>query len=225
MAQIWPIIYSSYFSYKLLKRAKNRSTYTLSCFFILYALTDVLANFSILFLFTPLAYFFYILAMYFFFFDHCFFIIFSWVLVKLEEKTPYWKFRLIIILYGITSTYVFWIGYFFNGIQYDSITNWVPRFSWFFLVFSWALLAAFLLIPQIYFSLKLSKIFEGVILKRRINMFIISSFFQLAVVFAFFLYHFLFENQIYRTIYMVSALIISTTSAFLIYKSFGKELD
>lgn len=223
--QIWPIFYCSYFAYKLLKRAKNRSTYTLSSFFILFALTDVIANLSILFLYTPMAYFFYILAMYFLFFDHCFFIIFSWVLVKLDEKSPNWKFSLTIILYGIISTYVFWIGFFFNGIMYDSTTTWVPRFSWFFLIFSWAFLVAFLIIPQIYFSFKLSKIFEGVVLKRRIKMFIICAFIELVVVFAFFLYRVLIENPLYGAFYMSLVTLVSPITAFLIYKSFVKELE
>ncbi|MFX0077359.1 MAG: hypothetical protein ACFE96_18100 [Candidatus Hermodarchaeota archaeon] len=225
LAQTWPIIYSTFFTYKLLKRAKNRATYTLSCFFVLFALTDILANFSILFIPTSLSYFFYMLAMYIFFFDHCFFIIFSWVLVKLEQKIPQWKFSLIIIVYGFISTYVFWIGFYFNGIKYDATTGWIPNYSWFFVVFSWTFLVTFLIVPQIYFSFKLLKTYEGDNLKRRITMYVISTFFQLGVVFAFFLYHFLFENQIYRTTYMVTALIISTSAAFLIYKSFVKELD
>ncbi|MFX0011601.1 MAG: hypothetical protein ACFE9R_14910 [Candidatus Hermodarchaeota archaeon] len=224
LAQTWPIIYGSFFSYKLLKRARNRATYTLSSFFILFALTDILANLSILYLNTPLAYFFYILAMYFFFFDHSFFIIFSWVLVKLEDKIPNWRFSLTIIIYGLVSTYVVWIGFYFNGIKYDATTGWLPNYSWFFVIFSWTFLVVFLIIPQSYFSFKLLKTFEGVILKRRIKMFIISTFFQLGVVFAFFLYHFLIGNQIYRTVYMVTALIISTSAGFLIYKSFVKEL-
>ncbi len=223
--QIWPIFYCSYFAYKLLKRAKNRSTYTLSSFFILFALTDVIANLSILTLYTPIAYFFYIVAMYFFFFDHCFFIIFSWVLVKLDEKSPNWKFWLTIILYGIISTYVFWIGFFFNGIIYDSTTNWVPTFSWFFLIFSWAFLVAFLIIPQIYFSFKLLKIFEGVTLKHRINLFIICTFVELVVVFVFFLYRVLIDNPFFGTFYMSLAIIVSPIAAFLIYKSFVKDLE
>lgn len=223
--QIWPILYGSYFAYKLLKRAKNRSTYTLGSFFILFALTDVLANLSILSLYTPMPYFFYILAIYFFFFDHCFLIIFSWLLANLEEKSPNWKYFLTIIFYGIISTYVFWIGLFFNGIIYDSTTNWVPQFSWFFSIFSWAFLVIFLIIPQIYFSFKLIKIFEGVNLKHRINMFIICSFIELGVVFVFFLYRVLIDNQLFGAFYTVFVTIVSPIIAYLIYKSFVKELD
>jgi hypothetical protein len=225
IVQIWPIFYCSYFAYKLLKRAKNRTTYTLSSFFILFSLTDILANLSIVFLFTPIAYFFYVLAVYFLFFDHCLFIIFSWVLVKLDERPPNWKVSLNIFLYGIISTYVFWIGFFFNGIIYDSTTSWVPTFSWLFLIFSWTFLVAFLIIPQIYFSLKLLKIFEGVTLKRRINMFIIGTFVELSVVFIFFLYRVLIDNPFFGIFYISLVTIVSPIAAFVIYKSFLKELE
>ena len=223
--QLWPILYGSYFAYKLFKRTKSRSTITLGSFFILLALTYFLATLSIFFLNTPLAYFFYILGIYFFFFSHCFLFIFSWVLVKLDEKSSHWKFRLILIFYGIISSYVFWIGFFFNGIKYDSSTNWIPNFSWDFLIFSWAFLLTFLVIPQIYFSFKLLKVFEGIVFKRRIKMFIISVFLELLVVFSLFLYNFVVENEVYRMFHILVMPLLSTLAAFLIYKSFGKELE
>ncbi len=223
--QIWPIFYGAYFAYKLLKRAKNKSTFTLSSFFILVSLAYFLATLSTFLINTPVSYFLYIFGIYFFFFSHCFLIIISWVIVKLDEKSSYWKLRLIVIFYGILSTYVLWIGFYFNGIIYDSSTNWVPNFSLFFLIFSWTFLLTFLIIPQIYFSFKLLKVFEGVILKRRINMFIISVFLELSVVFSLFLYNNLFDNLIYRTFYLLIMPAVSTFAAFLIYKSFGKELE
>ncbi len=225
IVQIWPIFYGSYFAIKLLKRAKTRSTYSLSSFFILLSQAYLLAAISIFFLNTPLSYFFYILGIYCFVFCHCFFVIFSWVLVKLDNKSTKWKFGLILVFYGIVSTYVFWLGYYFNGITIDLTTNWVPNYSWDFLMFSWIIFLIFLVIPQIYFSFKLVKVFEGVILKRRLNMFILAVFLELLVVFSLFLYHYLFDNQIYRTFHVIVMPIISTTAAFLIYKSFGKELE
>ena len=225
LVQVWPIFYGSYFSYKLLKRAKNRSTFTLSSFFILLSLTYFLVTISIFFFDTPFAYILYIFGIYFFVFSHCFFIIFSWVLVKLDDKTPYWKFRLIITFYGIISTFVLWIGYFFDGIKYDTNTSWIPTYSLSFLIFTWITLVVFLLIPQIYYSLKLFKIFEGAKLRRRINMFIISVFLELSVVFALFLYNTWVENEIFRLIFIILVPETSTIAAFLIYKSFGKELE
>jgi len=147
------------------------------------------------------------------------------VLVKLDDKTPTWKFHLIVTFYGIFSTFVLWIGYYFDGIKYDTSTSWIPTYSLSFLIFSWVSLVIFLLIPQIFYSLKLLKIFEGAKLRRRINMFIITVFLELSVVFALFLYNTWVANEIFRFFFIFIVPETSTIAAFLIYKSFGKELD
>ena len=223
LAQGWVIIYSSYFAYKLLKRGKNRATYTLSSIFISLGLTFFLANISIIN--TPFSYGFYISSIYFYFFTHSLIVIFTWVLIKLDDKASIWRFNLGITFYGIISTYVFWIGFYFNGIMYNLSTNWIPTYSWFFFIISWTFLFIFVIIPEIYLSFKLLKVFEGIILKRRINMFIVSIFLELIVVFSLFLYNTWIENQIYRTVYVAIFPLLSTIAAFLIYKSFGKELE
>ncbi len=223
--QVWPIFYGSYFTYRLLKRARNRSTYTLGTIFIMTSLTYSLVGLSLVFVNTPVAYFFYIFGIFFFFFNHCFFIIFSWVLVKLDEKAPYWKFHLIIVLYGFISSFILFIGYYANGLVYDSSTNWIPTFSWFFLIIGWTFLLVFLVIPQIYYIVKLLKIFEGVTLKRRINLFIISIVLEFTMLFAWFLYNTWIDNIIYRTIYLFTFPLLGTIAALLLFKSFGKELD
>jgi hypothetical protein len=226
IAQIWPIFYCSYFVYKILNRAKNRATYTLSSLFISLSLSFFLASLSILLNYTPFAYVLFITGIYFFFFTHSLFVIFTWVLVRLDDKSPHWKFYLGIMFYGIISSFVFWIGFFLQGIRLDSSTEWIPIYSWFFMSISWTLLFIFVIIPQIYLSLKLRKVFEGIILKRRINMYIVSVFLELSMVFALFLYNAWIENTIYRTyIYPSIFPIIGTIAAFLIYKSFGKELE
>jgi len=225
IAQIWPIFYCCYFAYKLLKRAKNRATYTLSSFFLLLALSFLLTTLSVLLSYTPYAYIFFIIGIYFFFFTNSLFVIFTWVLVRLDDKSPRWKFYLGIIFYGITSTFVFWVGFFLKGISLDSSTGWVPIYSWLFFAISWTFLFTFVILPQVYLSFKLVKVFEGKLLRRRINMYIMSVFLELSMVFALILYNAWIENAIYRIIYPLIFPIIGTIAAFLIYKSFGKELE
>ncbi|NVM17128.1 MAG: hypothetical protein HWN80_05380 [Candidatus Lokiarchaeota archaeon] len=223
--QVWPIFYLSYLAYKLLKRARNRSTYTLSSVFIMISLAYSLSSISILFNYTPYAYFLYLIAIYFFMFGNSLFVIFSWMLVKLERKSPHWMFQLGITFYGIISTYIIFVGFFLEGIRYDSSTEWIPAYSWFFLILSWFLLLIFLVIPQIYLSNKLIKVFEGVVLKKRITLFIISVFLEFASVYGLFLYNTWIENEIYRNIYVFIFPPIATIAAYLIYRSFGKELE
>ncbi len=225
ISQIWPIIYYSFFAYKLLKRAKNRSTATLSSLFIFNALALFLALVSIILANTPFAYLCYIIAFYSFIFAHSFIVIFSWLIVNLDEKISYKKYYLAILIYGIISTYVFWIGIFLEGIRYDSGTGWVPVFSWLFLFINWSYITIFLIVPEIILAVKLINIFEGVPLKRRIKLFILSIFLEFAIVLLIILYNTWINNAVFKVIYLFVVPPFSMLAAYFIYKSFGKGLE
>ena len=227
--QLWPIFYASFFAYKLLKRAKNRSTYTLSSFFILTALTYFLASLSTFLVTTPLStftYFIYVLSIYTLIFSYSFIINFSWLLTrKLHTKVCNTKFYLRIGLFAILSLYVFVIAIPFNGITLNASTGWIPVYSWFFLGFSWTFILTFFIIPQIHLSLKILNIYEGIVLKRRLNLFILSVFLGLLIPIFVFLYHAMPENIIFRLFYISTMPEVGIYAAYLIYKGFGKELN
>jgi len=223
--QLWPIIYLSYFAYKLLHRAKNRSTYILSGYFITTALAYFLATISIFLSNTSSAYIVYLVSIYFFVFSFSFLINFSFLLTKLDEKSCNTKFFLRVALYAILSLYVIIIGFFFNGITLNASTGWTPHFSWFFLGFSWLYFLIFLIIPQAYLSYRILKLYEGVVLKKRLNLFTFSVFLGLSLAISLFLYHTWTENIIFRAFHLIIGLIFGISAAYLIYKGFGKELD
>ena len=223
--QIWPIIYLSFFAYKLLNRAKNRSTYILSGYFITTALAYFLATISIFLSNTPFAYIVYVVSIYFFVFSYSFLINFSWLLTRLDEKPHRTKLHLRIIIYSILSLYVIVLSILFNGISLNASTGWTPKYSWFFLGFSWIYFLILLIIPQIYYSFKISKVYEGVVLKKRLNLFIFSVFLVLLLAISLFLYHTWTENLIFRTFHISIGLVFGISAAYLIYKGFGKELD
>ena len=226
--QIWPIFYASYFAYKLLKRGKNRSTYTLSGFFILTALTYFLATLSTFLVPTPLSVFtyaIYVLSIYTLIFSYAFLITFSWLLTRLDENLSPTKFYLRIILYAILSLYVLVIAIPFNGIILNASTGWIPIYSWFFLGFSWTYIVIFFIIPQIYFSFKIVKKYAGIVLKKRLNLFLLSVFLGLMIPVFVFLYHAMPGNVILRTSYILTMPEIGIIAAYLIYNGFGKELD
>ena len=223
--QIWPIFYASFFAYKLLKRAKNRSTYILSAYFITTALTYFLATLSTYLVATPFTYILYVISIYCFVFSYSFLINFSWLLTKLDEKTCYTKYYLRTILYAILSLYVLVIAIPFNGITLNASTGWIPNYSWFFLGFSWIYILIFLIIPQLYLSLKILKVYEGIVLKKRLNRFIISVFLMLLVAIFMFLYNTWTENVNFRTLYIFVMPELGMIGAYLVYKGFGKELD
>jgi len=223
--QIWPIIYDSFFAYKLLKRATNRSTVTLSCLFIFMALAYFLASASIFLTNTPFAYLCYIIGFFAFIFAHSFIIIFSWLIANLDKKLSS-KYYLGILIYGILSTYVFWVGIFFEGIQYDSSTGWIPIFSWLFLFINYSYIIIFLIVPEIILAVKLINIFEGILLKRRIKLFLISIFLELAIVLLLVLYNtWINSTLVFKVIYLFIIPPLGILTAYFIYKSFGKALE
>ncbi|GAH45282.1 unnamed protein product, partial [marine sediment metagenome] len=104
-------------------------------------------------------------------------------------------------------------------------TGWTPAYSWFFLGFSWTFILIFLIIPQIFLSLKILKVYEGIVLKRRLNLFLISVFLGLLIPIFLFLYHAMPENLVFRTFYLLTMPEVGVYAAYLIYKGFGKDLD
>ena len=223
--QLWPIIYYSFFAYKLLKRAKNRSTATLSCLFIFNAIGLFLTSISIVLANTPFAYLCYIIGFFAFIFAHNFIIIFSWLIANLDKKLSS-KYYLGILIYGILSTYVFWVGIFFEGIRYDSSTGWIPVFSWLFLFISYSYIIIFLIVPEIILAVKLINTFEGVPLKRRIKLLIISIFLEIAIILLLVLYNtWINTTLVFKVIFVFVMPPLSILSAYLIYRSFGKGLE
>ena len=223
--QIWPVFYCSYFAYRLLKRAKNRSTFILSAYFITTALTYFLATISAYLTNTIFSYPIYVISIYVFVFSFNFLINFSWLLIRLDEKSVHAKLYLRIALYAIVSLLIILVAVLFNGITLDASTGWIPTYSWFLLGFSWTLFLFFYIIPQIYYSLKILKVYEGIVLKRRLNVFLISVFFALLMLVFLFLYNTWTENVIFRTIYIFTIPELATVAGYLVYKGFGKELD
>ena len=223
--QIWPVFYCSYFAYRLLKRAKNRSTYILSIYFATTALTYFLATLSTYLVNIPISYIIYVISIYLFVFSYSFLINFSWILTKIDKKSCNTTFYLRITLSAILSLYVIIIAIFFNGITLDASTDWIPKYSWFFLGFTWTYILVSYIIPQIFLSFKILKIYEGIVLKRRLNRFLISVFLALLLLVFLFLYNTWIENEIFRTFYIFTMPELATVAGYLVYKGFGKELD
>ncbi len=225
LGQTWPIIYLSIFAYKLLKRAKNRSTITLSTVFIMIATAYLIAFFSMLLINSPFAYAFYITSWYFLMLSQSFLILFSLLLLQIEENISFMKFFLFIVLYGVIVTYVFWFGIFYDGIQYDVSTGWRPLFSLPFAILNWLYIIFFLVIPEIILSFKLLKIFKGVKIVIRIKLFLVSSFLEYVVISLIVLYNTLPDYYVFRPIFAITGALLGMFAAYFIYRSFGKKIE
>jgi len=225
IGQVWPIFYLSIFAYKLLKRKKSRSTITLSTFFLLLANAYLFAIFSILSINSPFYYAFYIICWYFLIFSHCFLILFSWLLLHIEESISFKKYNIFMVLYGLSVTYVFWIGIFYDGILYDASTGWRPVFSLPFAIVNWLFIIVFLVIPEIIMSFTLLKIFKGSSVIIRIKLFLLTTFIEYLVISLIVLYNTLYDNQWYRSIHIFINLPLGMFGAYFIYRSFGRDID
>lgn len=224
LAQTWPIFFFLIFAYKLLKRAKNRSTITLSTFFFMLATAYLFPIFSILSINSPFYYAFYITSWFFLTFSQGFLILFSWLLLNIENSISFKKYFLFIALYGVIATFICWIGI-FHGIQYDMSTGWRPAFSWPFAIINWIYIIFFLVIPEIFMSFTLLKIFKGSKIVIRIKLFLLSTYIEYFVTCLLVLYNTLLDNQIYHLIHVFIAFPLTILGAYFIYRSFGKNID
>ena len=225
LGQTWPIIYLSIFAYKLLKRAKNRSTITISSLFLMMATAYSFAIFSILLINSPFSYAFYITSWYLLMLSHCLLILFSLLLLNIKESISYIKYHLFLLIYGGIVSYVFWIGIFCAGIQYDISTGWRPVFSLPFAITNWMYVIFILVIPEIIIAFKLLKLFKGVKIVIRIKLFLVSSFLEFVVMILLILYNTLPDNHVYRSIHIFIGPPLGLLAAYFIYRSFGKKIE
>lgn len=225
ITQIWPIIYFYFFAYNLLKRNRNPLTKSLGIFFIINAVAfsfSFFSIFSISIIDIPIAFIFYLISYYFFTFSPGILVIFSYLILQPDKKFKSGKFHLTIIFYILAASYVFWIGIFFNGINYNSTTNWRPIFNWLFFGISGFYIIVFLLIPEILITINLTKLFKDTNIKNRISMFLISIYLEFIIVLLTTLYNTWIENSIFRTILPIFNLLAGSLAAILLYLSFGK---
>lgn len=125
-----------------------------------------------------------------------------------------------IIIYGSLSAI---IVFFTGGITLSETSDWRPVFSWFFFF----LLASFhtitILVPTIYYSVKLYTFFQAQNLKKKYRNFMIGTFGMLIVVYGAALFN-TWQDDLFRVIWSVITFIIITPSAFLIYFGIGPKL-
>jgi hypothetical protein len=225
IGQSWPIIYLSLFAYMLLKRAKNRSTITLSTFFSMLASAYFFAFISIFTVNTPFAYSIYMITWFLLLYSHFFFILFAWLLIQIKEHVALKKYIIFMVFYGILITGIIWVAIFNHGIQYDETTGWTPIFSAQFAIINWMFIGFLFVLPEFIMAFRLVKIFKGSKVVIRIKLFLISSFLEFAVISLIVLYNASIFSQDYRPIHFYINLPLGMIAAYCIYRSFGKRID
>lgn len=224
VSQIWPIFYSPYLAYKLLKRAKTRSTISLSTFLINFAMIFIIALFSIIFIGTPYSKVIYSISLYLFMFNNGFLILTIFIMTQLTKKVRIKSIILFIFFYLILASYVFWIGFPFGGLIYGPDTGWRPEFSWTFFWVSVLYVTGFLIVPELFLAKKLLREFKGLPMEGRIKMFLFGVFLFFVENYMLLMYNTWTENVIYHSIHLIIAVPLTAGAAYLAYRGFGRSL-
>lgn len=223
--QIWPIIYFPYFARKLLKRTKNRSTITLSVCFINFAIVFIIALFSIFFIGNPVSKILYSISLYLFMANQGLFVLTTWFITRLAKKTELISIILIIMFYLIASSYVFWIGFPYEGIIYDASTGWRPEYSIFFFWISFFYVTCALIIPEFLLARKILGAFKGLPIENRVKMFILGGLLNFFEIYFLLIYNSMPENFIYRAIHPFVAFVFNIIATYLAYRGIGRALE
>lgn len=218
-----PIIFFSYVAYLILKRNRNLITLTLSAFYILTAIGFTL---NIIFILLILAHvesilsIVYFLTTYLIIFPPIFLVIFILHLLHSVPSLSKKKQISIICTYGIASfILLFWPG----GITINIHTNWIPIFSWQFLIVTYIFFTCSIFVPTIVNLIKMYKLFEDKDLKKKLRYFSLGIFGALISLYGLILYN-TWDDPLYKLIWVSISLFIVPLSGFLIYYGIGHNL-
>ena len=224
LSEIWPIIYGIFIATILLKRSKNRSTISLSLYFLGFASVFLIGLASLFLVGTPSSTILYFISVYLFIFIQIMPILSSWIMTSLTRRIKSLKIIILLLIYGLLSTYVFWIGFLLHGINYGQDTGWIPEYSAFFFWFSFCYITLALIIPELFLARKLLHAFNGFVIGNRVKLFIIGVFLFYVDMYFTLAYNTWITNVTYRSIHLIITLPITTIGALLIYLGFGRSL-
>ena len=215
-------IFLFYLAYKILKRNLNRATINLSLFYFSSGLGLFLSILFILISNTSIGNLIYYIAAYFITFGPIFLVIFIQNILNIQSTFPTKLNILLISIYGILLFFIIFFAGITDGIAINATTNWIPIYSWSFLIALYTFFSAFVLIPTIYFSIKLYKTFKDDKLKKKAMFFFIGIFGILIALYGLILYN-TWIDSLFRLVWPIISL-LTIPSGYLIYYGIGREL-
>lgn len=209
-----------YMAYIVLKRGRKALNLYLSSFYLSVTIGGVINmiyanifNETIVFILHFLTYFLFCFSM-------IFILNFVLILIKPAKQITLKIQLLILIIFGILILGLLFIP---NGIRINAGTNWKPDWNWYFLIYSVIICTSIIIIPTIYYSIKIYIKFESDYLKRKWKYFLvgISAYF-------FLYYGTSFSNTLnddtFRFIWSLISL-PTLISLYLIYYGVGRQLE
>jgi Co/Zn/Cd efflux system component len=208
---------------KLLKRNRQRPTVTLCMLYIISAAGLIFnAMHVVLAAFQPenevLLLVIYFLTFFPMLFSPVFILTFMLSLLNLGDVFTIKKQLLITLIYGLIIGFIFFTP---NGITFSEQSR--PIFSWGFLTLVYAALTVFILLPTLWYSRRLTKIFQDKILKRKLVTFLTGVFGMLISIYGTVLY-ITWQNSFFSSLWSIVTTFIIIPSALFIYYGIGRGL-
>jgi len=110
-----------------------------------------------------------------------------------------------------------------KGIKLSSETNWLPIFSWEFLVVFYVYFTAIIVIPTIYFSTKLYHKFKDPNLKKRLRFLISGTFEGFIVIYGTALFN-TWQEPLFKFAWSLITVVLLFSLSIFIYYGIGSNL-
>jgi len=213
-------IYFLILAIKIIRRGRKRLNIVLSAAYFI-ACIGFIANFIYAPLTEPtIVLVLYYVAIYCTFMFPGFILVFILIIHKSEKIFTEFKQNFILLSYGIL---LFCMVFIPGGVIINESTNWIPVWNIYMAIYLILLTSLYGFVPALYFSLKITKMFENEELKKKWNYFIIGFIGIYAFGLTIILTN-VISNEIGKIILRILGLILVIISPYLIYYGVGKEL-
>ncbi|MHA1671822.1 MAG: hypothetical protein ACTSV5_14810 [Promethearchaeota archaeon] len=216
------IIIFIYVAIRILKRNRNLITITLSAFYILSA-TGFIANiFFIMGILLPVELvlipsILYFISSFLVIFSPIFLLIFLFLIKQQDFSNK--SYILLSLFYGLGCLLLILMP---EGIDIGIHTNWIPKYSWTFLIIFYIFFSLIIIIPTIYLLTKLLISFQDRDLRKKFFIFLIGVSCMLISIYGVVLYN-TWHDPTFRIIWSIISLIV-IPAGLLIYNGIGQNL-
>ncbi|MFX1327210.1 MAG: hypothetical protein ACFE91_03575 [Promethearchaeota archaeon] len=209
-----------FMAFRVLRRGTKRLNLYLSSFYLSVTIGGII-NMIYATIFDPtIVFIMHFMTYYLFCFSMAFLLIFVLILIKPGKQIKFETQFSILIVFGLLILGLLLIP---NGIIINDRTNWKPDWSWVFLIYSMVVCSIMVIIPTVYYSLKIYIKFENEYLKKK------WKYFLFGIYAYFFLYYGTsisntLNNDSFRFIWSLISL-PTLISLYLIYYGVGRQLE
>ena len=215
------ILIFTYIAIRILKRNRNLLTITLSAFYILIAAGFIINIFFIMGTLLPVELalipsILYFISSFLVIFSPIFLVIFLFLIKRQDFSSK--SYILLTSFYGLGCLLILLIP---GGIDVIH-TNWIPKYSWMFLIIFYIFFSLIIVIPTIYLLTKLLVSFQDKGLRKKFFIFMIGILSMIIIFYGLVLYN-TWKNDTFREIWSIVSLIV-IPAGLLIYNGIGQNL-